>query len=121
MEFRILGSLEVVGRDGPIALGGPKRRGLLALLLVKRGQLVAADRIVEELADGDAERTVGTVHTYVSQLRKLLVGADGVTLTTRRGWLRARPARQRAGCSPVRGDGAGRGAGSRSGSAGRAV
>ena len=85
MEFRILGSLEVLGREGPIALGGAKRRGLLALLLVRRGHVVAADRIVEDLREGDAERTLGTVHTYVSQLRKLLAGGDGIALATRAG------------------------------------
>ena len=57
--------------------------GFYALLVVKRGQVLAADRIAEELRDGDAERTRGTVHTYVSQLRKLLAGADGVALSTR--------------------------------------
>ena len=36
MEFRILGSIEVVENgDGPIPLGGPKQRAVLAHLLLR--------------------------------------------------------------------------------------
>src|SRR5215216_1205324 len=34
MEFRILGPLEVLAEHGPLPLGGPKQRALLAVLLV---------------------------------------------------------------------------------------
>jgi hypothetical protein len=39
MEFRILGSLEVIGRDGIIDLRGAKRRGLVGCLVVHARQL----------------------------------------------------------------------------------
>jgi predicted ATPase/DNA-binding SARP family transcriptional activator len=73
MEFRILGSFEVMGATGPLDLRGAKRRGLLACLLVHAGQALSTDRLVEEL--WGASRSAGatrTVQTYISQLRKLL-------------------------------------------------
>jgi DNA-binding SARP family transcriptional activator len=73
MEFRILGSLEL-RRDGEVV---PVRSGklamLLAVLLVRRNQIVATDRLIEELWDGDEPATaVKTLQLYVSQLRKVL-------------------------------------------------
>ena len=83
MEFRILGPLEAIGPDGPVVLRGAKRRGLLAFLLVHRGQVLSSDRLVEALADGDrrAAARTGTIQTYLSQLRKVLplVGGELVT------------------------------------------
>ena len=39
MEFRILGPLEAWDGGKEIAVGGPKQRALLALLLLRRGVL----------------------------------------------------------------------------------
>ena len=36
-DFRILGTLEVIGEDGPVTLGGPRPRALLAALASPRG------------------------------------------------------------------------------------
>jgi class 3 adenylate cyclase len=73
MEFRILGSFEVMGPRGLIDLRGAKRRGLLACLLVNAGRPMSRDRLVEELwGDGGSVGPARTVQTYVSQLRKLL-------------------------------------------------
>jgi predicted ATPase/DNA-binding SARP family transcriptional activator len=75
LDFRVLGPLEVV-RDGrPLALGGARRRALLALLLLEAGEIVATDRIVEELWQGASE-AARSVQVYVSQLRQLLGEAD---------------------------------------------
>ncbi|MGH8977249.1 MAG: AfsR/SARP family transcriptional regulator, partial [Acidimicrobiia bacterium] len=61
---------------------GAKRRGLLAYLLVHRGQVISSDRLVDALADDGARSgATGTVQTYLSQLRKILpqLGAELVT------------------------------------------
>ena len=58
MEFRILGSFEVVGSAGALDLRGAKRRGLLACLVVHAGQPMSTDRLVEELW-GDGLRRRG--------------------------------------------------------------
>jgi len=75
MEFQILGRLVVVGPAGSVDVTGPKRRALLAYLLAHNGAVIPIDRIVDDLWDGSpSDGAVGTVRTYVSQLRKLLPG-----------------------------------------------
>jgi DNA-binding SARP family transcriptional activator/class 3 adenylate cyclase len=75
MDFRILGSFEVVGSTGLVDLRGAKRRGLLACLVVHAGHPLSADRLVDELwGDAGSDGAARTVQTYVSQLRKLLLG-----------------------------------------------
>jgi predicted ATPase/class 3 adenylate cyclase len=85
MEFRILGSFEVIGLAGALDLRGAKRRALLACLVVHAGQPMSADRLVEELwGAGGSDGAARTVQTYVSQLRKLLQG-ETASLQTRPG------------------------------------
>jgi peptide/nickel transport system substrate-binding protein len=79
VEFRILGSISarVDGRELP--LGGPKQRGLLAILLLEANERVSRDRLIEglwgESAPPSAEHTLDG---YVSRLRKTL-GRDRIT------------------------------------------
>jgi DNA-binding SARP family transcriptional activator len=49
VQFRILGPIEAVLDSGPAALGAPKQRGLLALLLVNRRRVVTAEQLIELL------------------------------------------------------------------------
>ena len=49
MDFRLLGPLEVVERDRPLALGGVKQRSLLAILLLQANELVSTDRLIDQL------------------------------------------------------------------------
>ena len=49
MRFRILGPLQVDVDGRPVAVGGPKPRTLLAVLLVVRGETVSVDRLVDAL------------------------------------------------------------------------
>jgi predicted ATPase/DNA-binding SARP family transcriptional activator len=84
LEFRVLGPLAVL-RDGvDLALGGPRQRLVLALLLVNAGQLVPAERLVDDIwgEAGPTTRT-GPLRTYVWQLRQLLGGDAAVTLQSR--------------------------------------
>jgi DNA-binding SARP family transcriptional activator len=46
MRFGVLGPLEVEADDGPVVLGGPKERLLLALLLARPDQVVSVDALV---------------------------------------------------------------------------
>ena len=83
MEFRVLGPLEVVGDDGPIALGGPKQRAVLAHLILRANHVVPADLLIDELWGEDPPETArNTLQTYVYRLRRLLgdgrlEGGDG--------------------------------------------
>ena len=73
MEFRLLGPLEVAENGRPVSLGGSRARALLALLLLHRNQVLAIDRIVDELWADRPPKTGGqVVRIYVSQLRKAL-------------------------------------------------
>jgi DNA-binding SARP family transcriptional activator len=75
-DFRILGPLEVVGDAGPFVLGGQKQRALLALLLLRAGEVVATERLVTELWGERPPKTATTsLQNFVSQLRKLF-GSD---------------------------------------------
>ncbi len=84
MEFRLLGPLEVRGDHGQaLELGGPKRRALLALLLLHANEVVSSDRLIEELWGEEPPQAAATaLHGHVSRLRKLL-GGDGQLLVTR--------------------------------------
>ena len=76
-EFRILGPLEV-GVDGvPVAVGGPRQRALLAMLLLSANQVVSRDRLIEELLDGAlADRADHMLRVQVSRLRGALSTDD---------------------------------------------
>src|SRR3954451_5142560 len=77
MEFRILGPLEVVDGDRRIALGGRKRRALLCVLLLHRGQVVSVDRLLDALWGDEPPKTADhSIQVYVSELRKA-IGSDG--------------------------------------------
>ncbi len=53
LDFRILGPLEVSAGARLVSLGGPRQQALLACLLIRAGEPVAADWLIEQLwADG---------------------------------------------------------------------
>ncbi len=86
LEFRILGSFEVVDDEGSVALGGPKQQALLAALLLHRGEVISSDRLIDELWGGRPPATaVKTLRVYVSNLRKAL--GDGFLVTRGHGYL----------------------------------
>jgi predicted ATPase/DNA-binding SARP family transcriptional activator len=79
VEFRVLGPLEVVADDGaPVPLGGPRRRSLLALLLIDANGVVPVDRLVDGIWGEDPPATAhGALQVHVHALRKAL-GADRI-------------------------------------------
>jgi YVTN family beta-propeller protein len=93
MEFRILGRLDVLKREQPLALGGAKQRAVLVVLLVHRREVVSIDRLVDELwGERPPQTAEQTIRVYVSRLRKTL--GDGVVETRGRGYLLAVDAAQ---------------------------
>jgi DNA-binding SARP family transcriptional activator len=78
MDFAIFGPLEVRDGGAPIAVGGAKQRGLLALLLLNANEVVSSDRLIDELWGGQPPATAGkALQVYVSGLRKAL-GRDRI-------------------------------------------
>lgn len=81
LEFAILGPLEARADGAPIALGGPKQRALLTMLLLEAGRVVSLDRLVDALWEDEPPATAtASLQNFVAQLRKAL-GAD--TIETR--------------------------------------
>lgn len=81
-DIRILGPLEVRRGAEPVALGTPKMRDLLAVLVLDAPSAVAADVLVEQLwgeyAPSDAP---GSIQSYVSRLRTSFGDARDVLVT----------------------------------------
>jgi DNA-binding SARP family transcriptional activator/class 3 adenylate cyclase/tetratricopeptide (TPR) repeat protein len=74
VQFRMLGPLEVLDDDSrPLVLGGAKQRALLAVLLLQAGEVVSADRLIDELWGEDPPETARSVlQVYVANLRRVL-------------------------------------------------
>ncbi|MCP9485552.1 MAG: AAA family ATPase [Gaiellaceae bacterium MAG52_C11] len=81
MEFRILGPLEARSRGSSLPLGGTKQRAVLAQLLLRAGEVVSCDRLVEGLWQTPPETATKAVQVHISQLRKAL--APHVAIHTR--------------------------------------
>jgi DNA-binding SARP family transcriptional activator len=80
MDFRILGPLEVDDDGRPVELGGARQRVLLTLLLLRRGEVVPADQLIDEMYGGRPPRSAAkSLHAHVSRLRKALPGERLVT------------------------------------------
>ncbi len=76
LELRILGPLEVSDETGHVALGGPKQRGLLAILVLEAGRVVATDRLIDLLWGEDAPKSAtASLQNSVGRLRRAL-GSD---------------------------------------------
>jgi WD40 repeat protein/DNA-binding SARP family transcriptional activator len=86
LEFRILGPLSVRVDGSPVALGGPKQRALLALLLLSANRVVSRDRLVAELFPEQSGNSADhALRNHVSRLRKVFaaVGSDEPRLAAR--------------------------------------
>jgi len=78
VEFRVLGPLAVRIDGVPTALGGPKQRALLALLLLAANRVVSRDRLIEELfVEQSLASADHALRNHVSRLRKALATAGG--------------------------------------------
>jgi predicted ATPase/DNA-binding SARP family transcriptional activator len=73
LNFRVLGPVEALPDGEPAALGAPKQRALLALLLVNRGRVVSADQLVDGLwGEAPPASAVQSLQVYVHGLRRAL-------------------------------------------------
>ncbi|QFG24563.1 BTAD domain-containing putative transcriptional regulator [Actinomadura sp. WMMB 499] len=71
--IRVLGAFAAEVNGESVHLGGPRQRGVLALLVAARGQVVPVDRMIEDLWRGEPPaRALMSLQAYVSNLRRLL-------------------------------------------------
>ncbi|GAA2460155.1 AfsR/SARP family transcriptional regulator [Streptomyces macrosporus] len=77
MRFGVLGPLAVWSDDGaPVAVPESKVRALLADLLTAPGQVISADRLIDDLWDATLPANPsGALQTLVSRLRRVLARA----------------------------------------------
>lgn len=75
VDYFVLGRLQAV-RDGvPLALGGPRQRLVLAVLLAHANRVVPQDALIDAVWSGEPpEAAKSTLHGYVSVLRRELGG-----------------------------------------------
>ena len=72
-EFRVLGPFEVWADGRALQLRRRKQRALLVLLLLRAGEVVSTDRLIEELWAGKPPKAaVGSLQNLISDLRKAL-------------------------------------------------
>jgi WD40 repeat protein/DNA-binding SARP family transcriptional activator/class 3 adenylate cyclase len=73
LAFRVLGPLEVLDGERPVAVGGVKERRVFALLAARVNSPVSVDALVDAVWGDRPPRTAErTVHAYVARLRRTL-------------------------------------------------
>lgn len=73
VEFRILGTLEVVDGGRSVEFPRPKPRALLAALIIDANQVISVDRLMDALwGEHPPSSAPNTLQTYVSQIRQAL-------------------------------------------------
>lgn len=78
MRYQVLGPLEGTDGSSVAALGPPKQRALLAVLLLQAGELVTTDRLIDLLWPERAPRSAShSVQIYVSGLRRIMLPLTG--------------------------------------------
>ena len=84
MRFRILGPLEVLSPDGWTAISAAKWRSLLACLLVRPGQLLPTESLIQELwGDNPPSTANNLVSIYIHRLKKVIGDTEGRILVYR--------------------------------------
>ena len=77
-DFGALGPLQICVEGAAVALGTPKQRAVLAMLLINRNRPVATESLIEAAWERfPPPDPRASLHSYVSNLRKLL-GSIGV-------------------------------------------
>src|ERR1044072_9430472 len=72
-RYRVLGPVAVEGADGPVRLGSPKQRAVLAALLLRIGRVVPEEQLFDLVWGEDPPPSIrGRLQVHVSELRKLL-------------------------------------------------
>jgi predicted ATPase/DNA-binding SARP family transcriptional activator len=78
LEIRLLGPFEVFAGGSPANVSGSKRQGLLALLALRRGRVVAVDSLIDALWGDDLPAAPrNAVQHHVARLRAAL-GAETI-------------------------------------------
>jgi DNA-binding SARP family transcriptional activator len=79
MRVRLLGPVDVVVDGQPRPVRGPRRKAVLAVLALHRGEIVSTDRIADVLwGDQPPATPVNTLQSHISYLRRVLGSRDAI-------------------------------------------
>jgi SARP family transcriptional regulator, regulator of embCAB operon len=81
--FGVLGPLEMTVGGTPVSLGPRKQRAVLGMLVINRNRAVGTEALIDAAWGQRAPQEArASLHTYVSNLRRLLnsAGVDGRTV-----------------------------------------
>ncbi|MFD0683244.1 AfsR/SARP family transcriptional regulator [Actinomadura fibrosa] len=90
MQFRVLGSFEVIESAVDIAPTAPKPRQVIALLALRRNSVVQTSELIDELWEDDPPvSAMTTLQTYIYKLRKIFqkCGAGEILQTRPAGYM----------------------------------
>lgn len=86
VKISLLGPLELAGEKGPVALGGPRERAVLAVLVLRRGRVATAEALIDAVwGDEPPASAAKNIQTYVSQIRRRLASVGGSEAVQTRG------------------------------------
>jgi DNA-binding SARP family transcriptional activator len=78
LRYAILGPLEAAADGGPLAVGGPRVRALLAVLLLDANRVVPTTRLVDALWEEEPPASARqALHFLVHKLRRILAADPG--------------------------------------------
>ncbi|MBO3750427.1 winged helix-turn-helix domain-containing protein [Streptosporangiaceae bacterium NEAU-GS5] len=72
VRFGVLGPVQAEVDGHAVNLGGARQRAVLAVLLIARGRMVSAERIVSDVWEGGPAPSPTTLHASISHLRRAL-------------------------------------------------
>ena len=82
LGFGLLGPLLLTVSGTPVAVGTPKQRAVLAVLLINRNRVLSMESLIDAVWDQEPVPAArATIHTHVSNLRRLL-GSDPPVLAS---------------------------------------
>src|SRR5215204_1094075 len=90
VRFHALGSVTITEHDEALAVGGPRQRRLLAMLLIHRNAVVSADRLADAVFAGEPTPAASTtLRSYVARIRRVVDGngASAAVVTQAPGYM----------------------------------
>jgi len=82
LNFGVLGPLQLSVEGTPVPLGAPKQRAVLAMLVINRNRPVGVESLINAVWDeSPVPAARASIHSYVSNLRRLL-GNAGIDTPT---------------------------------------
>jgi DNA-binding SARP family transcriptional activator len=73
MEVRLFGDVELLAADGPVDVGTPRQRAVLAALAVDRGRPVPLATLVDRVwGEAPPEQARNVLYSHLSRIRRLV-------------------------------------------------